>query len=348
MISLLGHYFAFIGLVGQILLSPFSSLGFSAHVNPGVSLSVPAARFSQTALPQAEPGAGRRAVVRHAATISNGQIEGSLWQLTGGDFSLSGNSTITEDLLVPGSPAVTTGGALSFAGVVIGSGSAEPSGYHIRLSGNASLRFVFTRTDPVNPIPVSPPPAPSGTRDVTLSHSGESLGDPSTLRNLTLGGDAGDVSVPPGTYGTLAAGDQTAFVLGVTGSTEPAVYNLQSLSLSGQARVSLLGPVILNIAHAVVLSGSSELGVQANPEWLSLRLAGDAFQLSGTSAAFAMVSAPAGSVTINGTSRLIGSLACDALAVAGSSLLRATDAEQRVIVRHAAVVSNGRIEASVW
>jgi RHS repeat-associated protein len=348
MIDLLGYYVAHIGLASQILLSPFSSLGFLPHANPSVSLSAPAVRLSMAASPQAEPEVSHRAVVRHAANISNGQIQGSLWQLTGEDLSLSGNSTITEDLLVPGTPTVTTGGALSFAGVVIGSGSAEPSGYHIRLSGNAALRYVFTRTDPVNPSPVTAPPDPIGTRDVALSHSGESYGDPSSLRNLTLGGDAGEVSIPPGSYGAFAAGDQTAFVFGVAGSTEPSVYSLQSLSLSGQAKVSLLGSVILNIASAVTLSGNSELGAQTNSEWLSLRIAGGSFQLSGNSTAFAMVNAPAGSVTINGTSQLLGSLTCDALAVAGSSLLRATDAEQRVTVRHAAVVSNGRIEASVW
>ena len=64
--------------------------------------------------------------------------------------------------------------------------------------------------------------APSGTRDVSLSNAGEGIGDPATLRHLTISGKAGEVVVPPGTYGKFTASGHTTLVLGVEGATVPA------------------------------------------------------------------------------------------------------------------------------
>jgi hypothetical protein len=70
---------------------------------------------------------------------------------------------------------------------------------------------------------VSAPATPTGTRDVTLDKPGQSLGNPATLRNLTLNGKAGAVALPAGGYGNLAVNGSASFVLGVAGATEPAV-----------------------------------------------------------------------------------------------------------------------------
>jgi hypothetical protein len=335
----LGSCFAYISLFSQIFLVPLSGLApaaFPAMLSPAVA-SVPASA----------PEVNHRAVVRHSATINNGHVEGSIWQLTVEDFSISGNTVITEDLLVPGTPGITSGGNLSFGGTIIGSGSASPSNYTIRLSGNASLRNVITRSDPVSPAPVDVPLLAGGNRDVILTSAGESLGDPTTLRNLTLGGSAGEVSVPAGTYGDFAAGDQTSLVFGIRGSTQPSIYDLKSLVLSGHGKLLLAGPVILTVADRVTLSGSSEMGAQGNPDWLDLRIAGNILSISGASKAYAFVQAPAASATVNGGSQLIGSLVCDALAVDGNGIIRAADTNTKIVVQHAVAVSNGRIEASV-
>jgi hypothetical protein len=39
--------------------------------------------------------------------------------------------------------------------------------------------------------------------------------------------------LPPGSYGTFTANGGSGFIFGVAGATQPAVYNLQNLSLNG-------------------------------------------------------------------------------------------------------------------
>jgi hypothetical protein len=224
----------------------------------------------------------------------------------------------------------------------------EPSGYQINLSGNASLRHLIARTNPTSIDPVTAPPTPAGTRDLVLTEHAENIGDPSTLRNLMLAGNAGEVTVPSGAYGDFSAADQTTFVLGVENSTVPAIYALQSLSLSGQAKVRLLGPVQLTVARTVTTSGSSVLGQQTSPQSLDVRLAGEAFQTSGASKVYASINAPSGSVTVSGDSQFFGSIKCNALASEGNALIKASNIDERLVVRHAAGISAGRVEASIW
>src|SRR6185369_1652792 len=168
------------------------------------------------------------AVVRHAPELSDGRVEGALWQLLGENILMSGNSIITSDLLVPGTPTVSiVDGHPTFAGVLEGSESTQPSGYQLNLSGNASLRYLITRTDPITLTAVATPPAPAGTRIVSATQAGQNLGDFATLRDLSLSGNAGAVIIPAGTYGKFSAASRTAFILGVANASEPAIYNFE-------------------------------------------------------------------------------------------------------------------------
>ena len=74
-----------------------------------------------------------------------------------------------------------------------------------------------------------------------LNPPGQAPGDFATLRNLTLNRGAGRVALPAGTYGTLIANRGTRLVLGVAGATEPAVYNLQGLTLNARAQAAVAG-----------------------------------------------------------------------------------------------------------
>jgi hypothetical protein len=208
--------------------------------------------------------------VRHAPTLNGaGLIEGSVHQLLGENVSLGGGFTTTGDLLVPGTPTLVTKGNPTFGGVVPGSGSATPGGYNVTLNGNISLRYLRTRTTPVS-LPVIPPPAtPAGTRSVTITSAGQSIGDPATLRNLTLDGTVGQVYVPPGTYGNFVIHDSNGLTLGVTNVI--TTYNLQNLTLHGNARIQLLGPIVLTVANG--FSAHGLLGNTNQSAWLQLQLA---------------------------------------------------------------------------
>ena len=257
------------------------------------------------------------ALVNHGLTL-NGDIDGSAQVLLAENTTLNG-AMISGDLLVPGTPTVLLNGHPNYGSTLDGAGSASPSHYTVTLNGNATLRHVIRRTEPI-PLPaVSPPPAPAGTRDVALNNANQSVGDFATLRNLTLNGNAGTVAVPPGTYGTFIANGNGGFVLGVAGATDPAVYNLQGLTLNGQARVQIVGPVILTLAGGVTINGA--VGVTAHPEWLALQIASGGLTLNGGATLHGDVTAPGGTVIINGSSALYGEVAADRLTINGNGVL---------------------------
>lgn len=260
-------------------------------------------------------------LVRHAPVLnSNARVEGSLWLLSGEDTTLNSNATIAGDLLVPGSPTVVRNSG-TLGSTVSGSGSAQPEGYRITLNSGANVSRLVTRTDPIALPAVATPPTPSGTRDVVVNQSGQSLGNPATIRNLTLNSGAGTVAVPPGTYGQWTANSNTSFVLGVAGASTPSVYNLQSLTLNSGSGLEVVGPVVLNLANGMSLN--SIAGTSARPDWLVVNVAAGAVTLNSGSTLYGALRAPSSVVTLNSGSRLEGMLLVDRLVLNGGTV-RAT------------------------
>jgi len=258
------------------------------------------------------------AIVRHAPKVF-GRVEGLVQQLTGEDVPLGG--VITGDLLVPGTPTVKIIGNPMFGGVVEGAGSAQPSGYKVMLNDGAQLGRLVTRTDPILLPSVAAPPATLGIRDVVLSRPGDSVGDFATVRDLTLIGTAGLVSVPPGVYRKLDANGPNGFVFGVAGATAPAVYNLEKLNLNAlESQLQIAGPVRLNLANGLTLFGS--MGDAGNPLWLVVNVANGGATLYGGSFFNGILVAPAGSVLIKDGAVLKGSLFCDGLLVGAGGTLQ--------------------------
>lgn len=256
--------------------------------------------------------------VRHGLTVNSGRIEGSLRVLLGEAITLNGGAVITHDLLVPGTPTLRLNGQPNFGGLIVGPGSTQPNNYQVTLNGNCTLGHLVNRIDPIAMPTVAAPPTPTGTRDVVLNSGGGSIGDPATLRNLTLNGNAGLVAVPPGTYGTFIANSGSGFILGVAGSSEPTVYNLQGLTLNGSSQLQVVGPVILTLRNGTSINSSC--GNSGTPSWLTLRVATGGFTLNGGSRFYGTVIAPSGTVIINGNSILRGALVCDRLTLNGNGL----------------------------
>jgi|GEM_PF-852855 len=262
------------------------------------------------------------ALVRKMDSL-NGGIHGSVQVTTPAAITLNGGAWISGDLLVPGQPTVRVNGQPAYAGTQDGTGAATPSNYTITLNGGSALRHVVRRTDAL-PLPVvSAPPAPAGTRDVSLNNVGQSPGDFATLRNLTLNGNAGTVTMPAGTYGRLTANGSSRFVFGVAGATTPAVYNLQGLTLNGSSKLVVLGPVVINLANGAALNG--DVGEPAHPEWLELNIASGGLTLNGNVVFDGYVTAPAGTVTINGNTALSGGVVADKLVINGNGALVEAD-----------------------
>lgn len=257
------------------------------------------------------------ALVRHAPSV-NGTLDGTVQQMTGESGSLNG--AITGDWEVPGMPTIQTNGRPAYAGTIDGSGATSPTGYTITLTGGASLTHVVRRTDPVALPVVSAPPQPTGTRSVTITASTGSPGDIGTLRNLTLNGGVGQFAIPPGTYGDFAANGGSGFTLGVAGSAQPSLYNFQHLTLNGQATITVVGPVVINVSTGFAVNGS--VGSSQYPSWLTLDVYSGALAFDGGSVLYGTVNAPNSSVTIHGGAQVVGGLDSDRLTIEGSGLVR--------------------------
>lgn len=259
--------------------------------------------------------------VRHAPSLNGpGRIEGSAQQLLGENVTFNGRFTLTGDLLVPGTPALRIKGSPVFSGVVPGTGSRSPKAYQVMLNGRVSLRYLRTRTTPVSLPKVPPPPAPTGKRSVKITAAGQSIGNPATLRNLTLNGNARQIAVPAGTYGNFIANGGSGFTFGVAGATKPSVYHLQNLTFNGNAKLQVLGPIVLTVAKGFTANGI--LGTTNQSTWLQLQLSGGGLTLNGGSFVHASVSAPAGTVIINGNSCLIGTVKSDRLIINGNGCIK--------------------------
>jgi RHS repeat-associated protein len=264
--------------------------------------------------------AGCDLVVRHGFTVGGGgRINANVRQLTGEATTVNGGGTLAGSLFVPGTPTVQVQGNPSYGGTVDGTGATTPTGYTVTINGNATVGRVVRRTDPVGMPSVPAPPAPTGTRDVTVNGPGGSYGDPATLRNLTLNGNAGMVAVPPGTYGTFTANGGSGFTLGTAGSSAAVSYNLQNLNLNGNSRIDVVGPIVLTLANGTSINGNS--GAAANPGWLTIRIANGGLTLNSGVILNGAILAPNGTVIVNGNSRLVGRTVSDRLTVNGSGII---------------------------
>jgi hypothetical protein len=261
---------------------------------------------------------GITALIRHGLAIS-GDVDGSVQVLTAEDDTFNGNAGITGDLLVPGLPTVRLNGHPTFGGTLDGTGAATPTNYTVTLNGNALLRKLIRRTDALTMPTVAAPANPTGTRLVNLNKSTDPIGTWSTLKDLTLNGNVGNIAVPAGVYGNLTANGGSAFTLGVAGATVPSVYELQSLTLNGNTALNIVGPVILIVKNGLNINGTT--GNTGHPEWLELRVNTGGVTLNGNVTFYGNVTAPSGTVTINGNSTLTGNVAADRLIVNGSGAL---------------------------
>ncbi|NOT63962.1 MAG: hypothetical protein HOP19_27425, partial [Acidobacteria bacterium] len=262
------------------------------------------------------------ALVRHGLQMTSGDIEGAVWQLNPEEVQLSGNATITSDLLVPGTPTVTLNNNAALVGTLDGTGNPQPTNYQVRLSNNASLRYVVRRVDPIAMPTITSPTNPSGTRDLQLNNSNTNPGDWATVRHVNINGNIAAVTMPPGAYGNVSVNGNNLLQLGVTGATTPLVYSMQELQVNGNSEIRVLSPIILRVKNRVTINGGST-GSATTPSWLRLEIDNgnvtNALVVNGNSVLYAIVRTPEGRVTLNGNSRMCGTVSCDRLEINGNN-----------------------------
>ena len=232
----------------------------------------------------------------------------------GESVTLSGSTSLSENLLVPGTPNVVLNNTPNYGGTLDGSGDTEPANYTITLNGGITLGHVVRRSDPVELPVVSPPLPPSGTRSVTINNPNQSVGDWSTVRDLTINNNGGVIAVPPGAYGSFAAHGGNGFILGVPGSTVPAIYNFQSLTLNNGAQIQIVGPVLLVLGNGFTVNGGT-VGSAATPSFLTLEIFTGGLTLNNGAKIYGYATVPSGTVSLNGNTQMVGGLAADHLTI---------------------------------
>src|ERR1019366_380259 len=88
------------------------------------------------------------ALVRHAPTI-NGILGGSLELINPESVTLNSSSSISGDLLVPGTPTVKKNGTPLFAGIIDAAGATTPTNYTLTLNSGSVLRYVVRHVNPL-------------------------------------------------------------------------------------------------------------------------------------------------------------------------------------------------------
>lgn len=258
------------------------------------------------------------AMVRHSPSIA-GTVDGSIRQLLPEYASIGGSAVINGDVLVPGMPTVRMTGHPVYGGTVDQGGLMLPDDYLVAISGRARLRHVVRCVNPL-PVPaIDSPPAPQGTEDVVLSQPDQCIRHWETVRNLTLTGQAVACPVPAGNYGAFRADAGTGFILGDASSNAPLHYSFQSLALSNQSSLQIVGPVVVTLGSGLTLSGSA--GNPANPAWLKLQLCIGDLTLNSGSTLSAFVLAPRSTVFVNGNAFLVGFVAADRLWVGSGGVI---------------------------
>ncbi len=237
-------------------------------------------------------------IVRHAPSI-NGAVTGSVHALLPESFALNSSTSISGDLLVPGTPAVVINGHPTISATLDSGGTAAPTTATLTINSGASLHYLVRQIDPVDLPVVATPAAPAGTQSVSINNVSQVVANFAVVRNLTLNANGAVVAVPAGVYGNLTANGTSHFVLGVAGATEPAVYELQQLQLGGSATIDVVGPVILRLASAVQVNGT--INASGDPLNLTVEVASGGLTVNGSGVLRGSVIAPQGTVTVNGT-----------------------------------------------
>ena len=211
---------------------------------------------------------------------------------TQGDVSVNGGSTL--------SGTATINGQLFTVHPTVGNCS---QGNGITLSGSARVTGGYAGLTPVS----FPAPGPfiAGTSDVTLSGSNQATLSPGSYRNITVSG-----------YGIL--------------TLRPGVYNINSISLSGNAKllISPTGAVVLNVAGTgsakpvSVISGNGVGSPSGAPRNFLINYGGTGqLSLSGTGDNHGVVYAPNAAATVSGSGGWFGSMVVYTLTVSGNGAI---------------------------
>jgi len=195
-------------------------------------------------------------VSRHKPILNAGRIEGSLRVLLGESFTINGNTQLTSDLFLPGTPTITLSGGSHYGGTVNDEGAATPTNYTVTLNGGVNLAgSIHTNVDAIQ-LPTDFPnsvPSPGGTRTISITSQSAvaEIGNWQTVRDLNVTGSHIKIDVPAGNYGTFTVNGNSQ--LNFTAGT----YNFSNtFTLDGSATLQTTGLVAINVGQNLTINSA--------------------------------------------------------------------------------------------
>lgn len=258
-------------------------------------------------------------ISRRAPVINGTRVEGNIRVLLPESFNVNSNAVVTGNIYVPGTPTINRNGNGTYRGTLIGNGSLQPTNHTVNINANTTINHIVTQTDAIEMPTVPIPPTPQGTRDISLSQN-QSPGDFSTIRNLTINSNYGQLEVPQGTYGNFVANSNSIFVFGIEGQV--TTYNLTGLTLNSNSQLIVRGSVTVNLLNQINLNSNCKMGNALNPVALALNVARGGLTLNSNSEFYGVVTAPTGTFSINSNSKFTGLVICDRATLNANSLLK--------------------------
>ncbi len=261
------------------------------------------------------------AVSRQAPTLNGGAVEGSLRVFEGKNYSLGSGFSLTGDLYTVGTPEIDLQAGASHGGVVDDGGAATPS-YKLKLEKDVKLPGkIHIRADPV-PLPADIPttvPAPAGTRRIKINQASdvESIGDWSTVWDLTVNAPDVMIDVPPGNYDSIVLNGPCVIRFSA------GDYNLASgLSLHQSSSLQVAGPASVTLGASFETNGGKILASTGTaPHQVRLNILGNTVNLAGDAELQALVRAIDAHVSLSADSVIRGQLLADRLTLTGGRII---------------------------
>jgi prepilin-type N-terminal cleavage/methylation domain-containing protein len=231
-------------------------------------------------------GTGGGLLITGGTVANNATVNGNITiaVVTNGtqpNLTFNNNSALTGNVFVPGTPTVT---GIPTNRVTNLNGPVNPTNYTITIQKADWTGTVFRR---INPQPTLP--------TVTA---------PTGLTNRT-GGSSG--TLLPGSYTNVNPGNNATITLGISNSATPSIYYFDRFTTGNNARINVVGPVIVYVNQAATNStinvgNGVVIGNVSRPEWLQLNVLRGNFTLGNNGTYYGSINNPTGTVTFENNS----------------------------------------------
>ncbi len=169
--------------------------------------------------------------------------------------------------------------------------------YQVTFNNGAVVQGkVYRRATPPAMPTVTAPSSPTNSNTYS-QNSGTTTISASAYANVNQ--NKGTLTLTAGNYGQVNANG--TIIIGVAGATTPSVYSFTSLTFNSNAKLLVVGPVVVTMAGNLTLNSGVTMGDSANPDYLQLNMYNGDFTINSGGAAYGKLVAPNNTVNLNGS-----------------------------------------------